>query len=269
VSGPSCTEPAIHHHRSLFLSDMHLGSSGSRADLVLAFLKRNLAQNYVLVGDITDLGQTILSHWSPADQAVIDHLRARKVAGAELIYVRGNHDPDPEDGPADRQLPVCAVDHAIHVAADGRRYLVVHGDAQDTRLFQALVLTRLGSQIDRALRALDNLIGRYLHNPGPHRRSVIETVLSWVNWGLYPSRAHERRLVDLARERGFDGVICGHFHKAELHKRHGLIYANCGDWLDSFTALAADQTGHLHLLGGRQALASAARPTFQMGMART
>lgn len=96
----------VRHHRSLFLSDLHLGALGSRADLVLDFLKFHLAESYLLVGDIVDLGTPLLSRWSADHQAVIDFLRKRQDAGARITYVRGNHDPAPEDVQLDRRLPV-------------------------------------------------------------------------------------------------------------------------------------------------------------------
>jgi UDP-2,3-diacylglucosamine pyrophosphatase LpxH len=244
----------------LFLSDLHLGAIGSRADLVMKFLKRNVADTYMLVGDILDIGHPFLPHWTPNQQAVIDHLRARQAEGARLVYVRGNHDPEPDHAPEGKRLPVAAVTEAEHVGPDGRRYLVVHGDGQDVQTFQNLFLRRFASQMDQGLRRLDHLISRYVYDRGPERRSVIEFVLSCVNWGMYPNRSYEERLVALARAGGYDGVICGHFHMAELHDRHGLVYANCGDWMDSFTALAADHHGRLHLLGGRNAFAGVMRP---------
>ena len=263
------TEPAhkIHHHHSLFLSDLHLGARGSRADLVLHFLGRNIAQSYVLVGDFLDIGHPLLPHWTAANQAVIDHLRDRQAAGAQLIYVRGNHDPDPDAAPHGKRLPVMAVDHTVHHGPDGRRFLVVHGDAQDGRMFQSPFLTRLGTLAEEGVRAIDYLIGRFVRQPRPGQRSAIEHFLTWVNWALHPGNAHEHRLIDLARKGGFDGVICGHFHRADLHDRHGLIYANCGDWMDSFTALAADHTGRLQLLGGRDAIVTPAEAQGQQGMA--
>ena len=84
----------------------------------------------------------------------------------------------------------------------------------------------------------------------------IQALLSWVNSALSFGHGHERRLVSLARARGHDGVICGHFHLAGLHHNHGLLYANCGDWVDSFTAIAEDHMGRLSVIGGRHALPS-------------
>jgi len=248
---PHRTEMAIHHHRSLFLSDLHLGSIGSRADLLLTFLKHNLAQCYILVGDIIQNGDSILSQWTESDQAIIKHLSDRKKEGAELIYVRGNHDPKSIDIARGRCLPVVAVEQTEHLTANGSKYLVIHGDAEDAKLFQLAFFKQLGSLLNNGLRATDCFLNNYVYDSGPNRRSTIEAILAIVNWGLYPTRSHERRLVTLARSNNCDGVICGHFHDAQLHEKHGLIYANCGDWIDSFTALAEDQTGCLQMLGGR------------------
>lgn len=254
--------PRIRHHRTLFLSDLHLGAFGARADLLLRFLRANCAGTYLLVGDILDLGHPLLSRWSADHQSVIDHLGARKAAGARLIYVRGNHDPAPDDVPAPRRLPVPALGEAVHTTADGRRYLVIHGDEADARLLRSHAMTRLGALADRALRGADALVTRYIHAGAPDRRSAIEALIALANRGLAMGRSHERRLADIARSGGFDGVICGHFHLAGLRDLKGIRYANCGDWVDSFTALAEDFEGRLQLIGGRAAFAGLTRPAL-------
>lgn len=257
----------VRHHRTLILSDLHLGALGSRADLLLAFLRANRADTYLLAGDILDLGHPLLTTWSDKHQAVIEHLRARREAGAGIVYVRGNHDPAPEAVPETRRLPVDAVASAVHVAADGRRHLVIHGDEVDARLLRSHIVTRLGTLADRLLRGADGMIERYLFPGVPGRRSVIETLLAFANRALVLGRTHERRLVEIARHGGFDGVICGHFHLPALHALDGIGYANCGDWLDSFTGLAEDFEGRLRLVGGRAALATPAQPTAEPSFA--
>lgn len=258
----------VRYHRSLFLSDLHLGVIGSRADLVLKFLIANRADSYILVGDVLDHGHPLLSRWSAEHQAVVDHLRARKDAGAEVVYVRGNHDPAPGSVPAHRRLPAEVVGEAVHVAADGRRYLVIHGDEADARPLRSHAMTRIGSLADQVLRGADTLIGQYIYAGDAGRRSVIESLLAVANRGLAPGRGHERRLAEIARASGFDGVICGHYHLAALRDLRGVSYANCGDWMDSFTALAEDFGGSMSLLGGREAFAAAPRPALEGGFAR-
>jgi UDP-2,3-diacylglucosamine pyrophosphatase LpxH len=241
-----------HAGRTLFLSDLHLGALGSRGGLVLDFLRRHPSQTYVLVGDVLDLWQPLLPHWTARDQAVIDHLNRRQRDGARLVYVRGNHDPHPGRAPAHARLAVEPVAMHVHRAGDGRRYLVVHGDEVDSRLIRTHAMTRLGSRIDHALRRIDRSVGRLRANPGTSR-SAVEWMLMAANALVYAGRAHERRMVEMAREAGLDGVICGHFHIAGLHDLFGLTYANCGDWVDSMTALIDEGDGELRLLCGRAA----------------
>ena len=234
--------------RTLFLSDLHLGALGGRPDRLLDFLIDNPAETYILVGDVLDLWQPLLPHWSRADQAVIDHLRARATEGAQLVYLVGNHDPDPKRAPEARSLPVDPITDMIHEAADGRRYLVLHGDVVDSRLVRAHVFTRMGSRIDHCLRRIDHGLRWLRGQTRDDVRSTIECLLSSLNSFLYSRRIHERQLVGMARVRGLDGVICGHFHIASLQEDHGLIYANCGDWVDSFSAIGERHDGSLSLL---------------------
>lgn len=241
------TRKGTPRYRTLFLSDLHLGALGCRADLVLAFLESNRADRYVLVGDILDLWHPLLPHWTARDQAVLEHLNRRQADGAELIYLRGNHDPAPESAPLARRIAATPRDEIVHEGADGRRYLVLHGDVIDGRLFRSHVMTRLGSRLDHFLRRFDRRLAELGRGSGP---GPIASLLAGLNALLYARRLHETRLVALARRRGLDGVICGHFHIAGLHGDHGLIYANCGDWIDNFTALAETADGTLQLLSG-------------------
>jgi UDP-2,3-diacylglucosamine pyrophosphatase LpxH len=210
----------------------------------------------------------LLPHWTEQDQAVIDHLRQRQADGATLHYIRGNHDPLPEAAPRHARLDVTPVESLVHRAADGRRYLVIHGDQADNRLVRWHWMTRLGSLIEHFLRRADGGLQRLSRQAQGDTRSLIEGVLTSVNALSYAGRAHERRMVAMARAQGLDGVICGHFHIAGLHDDHGVTYTNCGDWVDSFTALEEGADGALRLIGGRQAVnrPSLARSPAQSGV---
>lgn len=242
---------SLRNHRTLFLSDLHLGALGCRADLLLSFLQANRAETYVLVGDILDLWHPLLPHWTEDAARVLNHLKQRRAEGARLIYLRGNHDPDPGRAPAEKRLDVAPVDSLMHQAGDRRTYLVLHGDVADGRAVRSHTMTRLGSRIDHLLRRLDRGLSILRRTSTAEARSTIEALLSGVNALLYRRCGHERRLIAMARQAGADGVICGHFHIARLHDTHGLIYANCGDWVDSMTALAEAPDGSLQLLGWR------------------
>jgi UDP-2,3-diacylglucosamine pyrophosphatase LpxH len=239
------------HLRTLFLSDLHLGSLGARTDRLLDFLKATPADAYVLVGDILDLWQPLLPYWGREDQAIVDHLRQRQDDGARIVYLVGNHDPFPELASADRRLPADPQVELVHHAADGRRYLVLHGDAVDSRFVRAHAFTRLGSRVDHGLRRIDQLLGALRRRTTGEACTTISWLIASVNGILYARRSFERSLVARARARGLDGVICGHFHIAALHEAHGLIYANCGDWVDSFTAVGEQHDGTLCLLAHR------------------
>ncbi len=236
------------YSRTLFLSDLHLGAVGARSDRLLAFLRNHHADTYVLVGDILDLWRPLLPHWTAADQAVVDFLNARASQGGRLIFVPGNHDPDPSIAPLHAQLDATFARHFVHHSPTGARLLVVHGDVVDTRLLRSHLLTRLGSFADHTLRRLEARMRGLRRESKEEIRGVVEAALSWINACLYAGEAHERRLVALAARDGYDGVICGHFHIPALHDRHGLTYGNCGDWVDSCSAIAESETGALSLL---------------------
>lgn len=241
--------------RTLFLSDLHLGALSARAAEVVQFLQENPAETYVLVGDILDLWQPLLPHWSKQDQAVIDFLRVRHSRGARLVYIRGNHDPDPSQIPSHASLPAEHRGAYVHVASSGKRFLVVHGDEADSRLIRLHAMTRLGTFIDHGLRRFDEILSR-LWLREPQMRGFASWLLTASNALRYRGRSHERHMVELARAHGLDGVICGHFHIAALHDHFGLTYANCGDWVDSMTALMDAGDGVLRLIGGPKAASS-------------
>ncbi len=246
---------APRQHRALFLSDLHLGALGCKADLILDFLQHNTAPVIYLVGDILDIWHPLHLHWTATHDAILGLLSERAKTGTRLVYLVGNHDAAMRNPQRQPLLQAEIADRVTHETASGKRFLVLHGDACDARLLRWHICTRIGSRIDAALRRLDRGLRRFGRSLQPHERSLVETVLSWINAAMAMGHGHERRLVALARASRHDGVICGHFHLAALHDDHGLTYANCGDWVDSFTALAEDGAGRMSILGGRQALA--------------
>ena len=237
--------------RTLFLSDLHLGALSARAGDVLRFLRAHPAETYVLVGDILDLWQPLLPQWSAEDQAVIDYLRSRHSRGARLVYVRGNHDPDPARIPAHAALPAEHVHSHVHETPGGKRFLVLHGDEADGRLIRLHAMTRLGSLIDHGFRRIDAFLS-WVSLQDAKMQGFAGWLLKAANDLRYRGRSHERQMVELARAQGMDGVICGHFHMAALHDHFGLTYANCGDWIDSMTALMDMGDGTLRLIGWEQ-----------------
>lgn len=240
-------------HRALFLSDLHLGAAGCAADRILTFLERNDADVIYLVGDVFDIWDPLFLCWSPLHDRILDLLRARQARGSRLVYLTGNHDRALRQHGAAAltgryHLPVEVMDETFHQGADGRRYLVLHGDVCDGRFLRMHICTRIGSRLDGGLRLFDGLLRRLRLTVGKDRRGPVEAMISAVNALIYRGHRHEERLIELARSRGAEGVICGHFHIGALHDRHGIRYINCGDWVDSMTAVAEGADGTMRLL---------------------
>jgi len=246
--------------RTLFLSDLHLGALGSRPDRLMWFLEQHEAETYVLAGDVLDLWRPLLPNWTPTDQAVVDLLNRRAGQGARMVLAPGNHDPDPMLAPDHARLDAAIVPRYMHQGAGGARWLVVHGDEVDTRLVRSHLATRIGSWADHTLRRMDEVARQWRGRSRGEVRSAIEALLLWINTCQYNGHSHELRLIEVARAEGADGVICGHFHIPGLHDLHGLTYANCGDWVDSCTALAENHDGALHLLTAGRAAVPVPRP---------
>ena len=259
-----------HMFRSLFLSDLHLGSPGSQPEAILEFLLRHDADTLYLVGDVFDLWDPLFVHWGEAEQRILALLRARAAQGRRILWLVGNHDKAllTEAGRARRELAgmIPEVQHdLVHTGGDGRRYLVLHGDVCDARLLRFHIWTRIGSRSDSLLRLADRGLRRLRFACAAEARGPLELAIIALNKLLYRSRLHERRLVALAQAAGCDGVICGHFHIAALHDDHGLRYANCGDWTDSCTALAEHEDGTLALIAHRDQMPQPVMPAIKTG----
>ncbi|MFC2967523.1 UDP-2,3-diacylglucosamine diphosphatase [Acidimangrovimonas pyrenivorans] len=239
------------HHRSLFVSDLHMGARGCRADLFLEFLEHNDADTIYLVGDIFDNWQPMGSNWTPTHDAVIQAVMARADEGARIVYLPGNHDAFFRRHYGTYFDRIEVTEQAFHIAADGRRYLVLHGDCCDVFMRRARWLSRMAAQADGLLRGTSNLVNRVRRLLGMDELIFIERAILRFNTLIRYGNRFEKRLARLAADYDQDGVICGHYHKPALHNDFGVIYANCGDWIDSFTAIAENADGGLQLLRWR------------------
>ena len=262
----------LRHHRALFLSDLHLGGHGCKADSILEFLQTNSADKLYLVGDILDIWHPVRPYWTEVHDSILSLILLRASKGMEVVYLTGNHDAALTRR-FDRSFAgFQIVPETVHRTANGQSFLVLHGDCVDSRVLRWHICTRIGTRIDGALRGLDDALRRLRRHMPQDQRSLIERFLGGVNAIMATGTKHERRLTALARIAGQDGIICGHFHKPALHRIDGILYANCGDWVDSFTALAEDAEGQLRLIrfvGAEESyhMASPA-PTFKpVGMA--
>jgi UDP-2,3-diacylglucosamine pyrophosphatase LpxH len=236
--------------RTIFLSDIHLGTRACQAERLLDFLREYEAETLYLVGDIVDFWAMSRGiHWSAAQNTVVQKLLKRARHGAGVVLIPGNHDEALREYVGSRFGDVQLVLEAIHTTADGRRYLLVHGDEFDqvTRHHRWLavlgdwayaVLVRLNTVIAWVRRRLR--IAGYWSLAGYAKRKV-KTAVSFIY-------DFEDAVARSARERGVDGVICGHIHAAAIKHIDGVRYINCGDWVDSCTAIVEHQDGRLELI---------------------
>ena len=250
-TGQTCTAPgpaAPRPGRALFLSDVHLGMIGCKAVALLEFLRQHQATTIYLVGDIIDTWRPLGNNWPDSHHAVLHELTRQAQAGREVIYVPGNHDAFFRHHCGTNLLGFQIRHEATHLTADGRRLLVTHGDCCDIFSGRLAMLSRAGSLAETGIRRLGRGINRLRHQLGHDGWDGLEATLARINRLIRSRDRFEARLSKMAAQRGFDGIVCGHFHKPALHRDHGTLYANCGDWVDHATALTEDHDGRLRLI---------------------
>lgn len=233
---------------TLFLSDMHLGARSCRDDALLGFLQAHHADRIFLVGDIFDTWHGLTTHWTDSQQTIIHLLLERAARGVEIVYTPGNHDAWFRKFIGTRFGNITIADHVIHTAADGRRYLVIHGDCVDVFSGRLALLSRLAAKTEHLFRGLGTLAQRLLRRFELPIADRVDRVVARVNDVIRAQDDFQRRLADLARKHGADGIICGHFHQPALHDDFGVTYANCGDWVENASALIETRAGMLTMV---------------------
>ncbi|OXE36196.1 MAG: UDP-2,3-diacylglucosamine hydrolase [Phenylobacterium zucineum] len=236
-------------YRSVFISDVHLGTRGCQAELLLDFIRQVDCDTLYLVGDIID-GWKLKSgwYWPQAHNDVVQKILRMARKGVKVIYVPGNHDEVVRDFIGVHFGGVVVARDAIHETADGRRFLVTHGDEFDGVVQHARWLALVGDFAYRTLLATNTLFNRVRRRLGFGYWSLSAFLKARVKNALQFIENYEAAVADEARRRGVDGVICGHIHKAEMREINGILYINDGDWVESCTALAEHSDGSLELL---------------------
>jgi UDP-2,3-diacylglucosamine pyrophosphatase LpxH len=236
------------HFRALFLSDLHLGTKGCQADRLLDFLRYHDADVIYLVGDIVD-GWQLKSgwYWPQSHNDVVQKLLRKARKGARIIYVPGN-DEFLRGYYGTHFGGVEVAETAVHEAADGRRYLVIHGDHFDMVVKHARWLALLGDHaystalwLNRLFNAARRCLGFRYWSLSQWLKLKVKNAVSYIG-------EYERTLVAEAHRHAVDGVICGHIHHAAMHDRFGVRYVNCGDWVESCTAIVEHNDGRLEIL---------------------
>jgi UDP-2,3-diacylglucosamine pyrophosphatase LpxH len=235
--------------RTLFISDVHLGFRHARARELNEFLHGIEAESIVLVGDIVDaLSLAKRAYWSPQHTAVVRTLLARRRAGTRLIYIPGNHDASLAMLAEMLQGQFEVHREWVHRTARGERLLVLHGDQFDGALECPRWLERLGDILYGATVALSHGINNLRRAFGRPYWAMTEGVKLTIGASVRYIRQFEQLAARHARTQGYDGVVCGHIHRANLCRIDGTIYANTGDWVETCSALIETSGGELQLL---------------------
>ena len=235
--------------RALFLSDIHLGLRQARVRELNEFLRGVEAGCIVLVGDIVDaLSLARRAFWSAEHTQVVRTLLARQRAGARLIYIPGNHDASLAMLAQMLQGQFEVHREWVHRTAQGARLLVMHGDQLDGAVVCPPWLTRLGDAAHELTVAANHHVNNVRRALGKPYWPLAEYLKLRVGTSRRYIEQFEQLAAHYALAHGYDGVICGHIHRASLQRIDGTLYANCGDWVESCSALIESERGELQLL---------------------
>lgn len=238
-------------YRSIFVSDIHLGSRDAKAELLLNFLKHNTANTYYLVGDIIDLWKIKQNKWKwkkSHTEVIRKFLKISKTS--RVIFVTGNHDEAirPYISHGINFGKVEFVNKTDHIGVNGQRYLVIHGDMFDGITKIAPWLSFLGDKAYDLLLSLNSNYNWIRHKLGFGYWSFSKALKKKVKGAVDFIFKFEENITDYCRRKFYDGVVCGHIHNAEIKDINGIEYLNSGDWVESCTALVEHFDGKFEII---------------------
>ncbi len=235
--------------RTIWISDTHLGTRGCNADALLRFLRDHDSDSLYLVGDIVDGWKLKRSwYWPQSHNDIVQKLLRKARKGTRVIYVPGNHDECFRDYVDHSFGGIVLMRDAVHVTADGRRLLIIHGDEFDGVVRYARWLALLGDYAYQAALSLNTLLNLVRRRLGLPYWSISAFLKLKVKNAVNFISDFERAVVREARRRKMDGVVCGHIHHAAATRIEGIEYYNDGDWVESCTALVEHYDGRMEIL---------------------
>jgi UDP-2,3-diacylglucosamine pyrophosphatase LpxH len=265
------THPEIRQYRALFVSDLHLGTKASQAAAFLDFIKSCEADRIYLVGDIVDFWRIRRGVYWPQDHNdVLQKLLRKARKGTELIFIPGNHDEVMRDYCGARFGAIAIERDTVHETADGKRYLVMHGDEFDVVVRYAKWIAFLGDwAYELALWAnthfntMRRCFGLPYWSLSAYLKHRVKRAVNYIG-------EFEAALVQEAARRGTQGVICGHIHHAAKRRIGDITYINTGDWVESCTAVAETRAGTfeiIHWSSAPSGVSSAPAPVKELAAA--
>ncbi|MBN1340411.1 MAG: UDP-2,3-diacylglucosamine diphosphatase [Bacteroidales bacterium] len=229
------------HHKTIIISDVHLGTKDAKTRELSKFLKFNTCDRLILNGDIVDMWHLKRrGKWEKKDTRVFRRIiRMMKNYNTEVIYIRGNHD-DFLDQFIPLQIGKFSVVSSFDIISKGKRYFVTHGDVFDAISTRFRWIAQLGDKGYKLLLWINRRHNNIRRFKGLPYSSLSQKIKQKVKIATRFISDYEITMADFARRRNYDGIICGHIHKAEILDVEGIKYMNSGDWVESFSALVED-----------------------------
>lgn len=239
--------------RTIWISDIHLGTTGCQAERLLEFLRATESDTLYLVGDIIDGWQLKRRwYWDQSHNNVVQTVLKKAKKGTNVIFVPGNHDEvirqfiDLDFG------GIKIRDELVHVTAEGKRMLVLHGDRFDGVIACAKWLAYVGDTLYTMILKFNQWFNSWRARAGLPYWSLSQYLKSKVKNAVNYITSFEDALAEEAKKKGLDGVICGHIHKPEIRDIGGVVYCNDGDWVESLSALVEEPSGELRLVSWQE-----------------
>lgn len=245
----SAVEKQDLNFRTIWISDVHLGTPGCQANYLLDFLKSHESETLYLVGDILD-GWHLKKgwYWPQTHNDVVQKILRKGRKGTRVVYIPGNHDESVRQFIGLHFGEIEVLEDAIHITANGKRLWVTHGDLFDGVMQHARWLAYVGDsaytlilKLNRWFNAIRVRMGLPYWSLSQYLKHQVKNAVNFIS-------AFEHVMTEEARRRECDGVVCGHIHKAEIRDINGVLYANDGDWVESLTALVEEFDGSLRIV---------------------
>lgn len=232
------------YFRSIWISDTHLGGKNIKSHQLYTFLQQHDSDYLYLVGDIFDLIQLQRKwFWPKINNRLIRLVLQKAKNGTKVIYIPGNHDAQFRDyiGTEFKGVEICG--EVVHESADGRKYLVLHGDRFDCVIQKSPWLAHVGGvlyegllNLNRYYNGVRRVFGLEYHSISAYLKQKCKKVVNYVG-------DFENSLIDEINRQHVDGIVCGHIHNAAIKAMGEALYTNSGDWVESCTALAENMNG--------------------------
>ena len=236
-------------YRTIWLSDIHLGYRGCKAEYLLDFLHSTEADTIFLVGDIVDIwSMKRTMYWPQSHNNIIRTLLGKAKNGTRIIFIPGNHDVQIRELAENTFGNIEIYEEYIHQTHEGKRILVLHGDVYDSIMQIGYLANIVGNFGYDFLLYLNRLTYKFRRMSGLSYWSLS----SFIKDKVKNARKHVQKFEDIVArdvaQRKLDGVVCGHIHHPEMRELHGILYCNDGDWVENCTAIIENQDGSLELV---------------------